>query len=47
MDEFPKSMIIEFQISSKFYNNIIFKSNYVYEYFDHDKGESKKCKTKT
>jgi hypothetical protein len=47
MDEFPKSMVIKFQINSNFYNNVIFKSNYVCGYFNHDKGQGKGCETKT
>jgi hypothetical protein len=48
MDEFPKSMIIKFQINSNFLNNnVIFKSNYVCGYFNHDKGQDKGCKTET
>jgi len=46
MDKFPKSMVIKFQINSNFYNNVIFKSDYVCEYFNHDKGQIKGCKTK-
>jgi hypothetical protein len=46
MDEFPKSMVIKLQINSNFYNNVIFKFDYVCEYFNHDKGQSKGCKTK-
>ncbi len=47
MDKFPKSMVIKFQIKFNFYNNVIFKSNYVCEYFNHDKGQNKGCKTRT
>lgn len=47
MDEFPKSMVIKFLINSNFYNNVIFKSNYVCGYFNHDKGQGKGCKTET
>lgn len=47
MDGFPKSMVIKFQINSNFHNNMIFKFDYECEYFNHDKGQHKGCKTRT
>jgi hypothetical protein len=40
MDRFPKLMvIIKFQVNSNFYNKVIFRSEYVCEYFNHDKSQ--------
>ncbi len=40
MDKFPKlTIIIMFKVNSNFYNKVIFRSEYVCEHFNHDKGQ--------